>query len=521
MLDLTAEASLPELFDAAVSRWGDAVAIHQTTGDWSFRQLGEASDRVAAGLQQQGVGRGDRVGLYCPNCPEFATVYLGIVKAGATVVPINLLLNPHEVTFILDDSRARVLFYHASLKEGVARVRDTLKVSLLGVVIGGEPAEPYDRRLEDLGYGAHRVAVILDAADATAAILYTSGTTGRPKGAMLSHRNLATNARSVVQALGLRPGGERILVVLPMFHAFAATVGMLTPLLSGFSLIPVARFDPVLVTDAIVAAGATLFLGVPSMFSLLLRLDRSQVERWRTVRFCVSGGAAMPVALMQEFEKRFGIPVLEGDGPTECGPVTCVNPVEGPRKPGSVGLAVPGVAMSVRDEGGEVLPEGEIGEICVRGPSVMQGYWGLPEATRGSFLGDWFRTGDLGYRDADGYFFLVDRKKDMIIVNGMNVYPRVIEEVLYRHPAVAEVALVGHPDPLHGEVPVAYVALRPGTVLSAAEVRAWCKQYLGRHEVPRRVLFRETLPKNATGKVLKRELRREGEVARGVDLGQD
>jgi long-chain acyl-CoA synthetase len=363
--------------------------------------------------------------------------------------------------------------------------------------------------------------VTLNAAEATAAILYTSGTTGRPKGAMLSHRNLATNVRSVVQALGLRPGGERVLVVLPMFHAFAATVGMLTPLLGGFSLIPVARFDPVVVTDAIAASGATLFLGVPSMFSLLLRLDRSQVERWRTVRFCVSGGAAMPVALMRDFEERFGIPILEGDGPTECGPVTCVNPPAGPRKPGSVGLAVPGVVMSVRDEVGRALPEGEIGEVCVRGPSVMQGYWGLPEATRESFFGDWFRTGDLGYRDADGYFFLVDRKKDMIIVNGMNVYPRVIEEVLYRHPAVAEAALVGHPDSLHGEVPVAYVALRPGAALSAAEMRAWCKQFLGRHEVPRRVLFREALPKNATGKILKRELRREGELARGVDLGQD
>ena len=513
-------AALPDLFRAAASRWADAVAIHHQSRNWTFRVLDRASDRIGVFLQKQGIGVDDRIGLFCPNCPEFAAAYFGILKAGATVVPLNLLLNPKEIAFILADAGVQILFYHAQLAEAVQASRAALPRLIGGLSVAGDPADPGDRRLEDLPGDGAPTPLALDPTRATAAILYTSGTTGRPKGAMLSHRNLAANTNSVVQALGLRPGEDRLLVVLPMFHAFATTVGMLTPLLNGMGLVPVPRFDPLLVTDAIAAAKATVFLGVPSLYSVLMRLDDAQVHRWESIRFCVSGGAAMPVALMEDFEQRFGIPVLEGDGPTECGPVTCVNPLHGVRKPGSVGLPVPGVEMSIRDEAGDPAPEGQMGEVCVRGPSVMQGYWGLAEATTQSFCGDWFRTGDLGYRDDDGFYFLVDRKKDMIIVNGMNVYPRMIEEVLYRHPDVAEAAVVGASDDLHGEVAVAYVVPRSDAVLTAAEVRHWCKQSLGRHEVPRRVVFREALPKNATGKILKRELRLQGEVERGVDLGK-
>ncbi len=509
--------SLGTLFEATAARWAEAIAIGHGGDDWTFARLEGESARIAAALQGEGIGLGDRVGLYCPNCPEFVAVYLGVLRAGATVVPINLLLNPREVAFILEDAGARLLFYEAGLAESVALLRSHLSRPLPGLVMGGAAGQGPDPRWEELPR-RELIPVPLDETQATAAILYTSGTTGRPKGAMLSHRNFRSNTESVVRALELRPGEDRLLVVLPMFHAFAATVGMLTPLLHGLSLVPVARFDPLLVTEAIATSGATLFLGVPSMYNLLLRLDSGQVARWRGVRFCVSGGAAMPVALMQAFEARFGIPVLEGDGPTECGPVTCVNPLQGERKPGSVGLAVPGVEMRVCDEGGVPVADGAIGEVCVRGPSVMQGYWGLAQETAASFWGEWFRTGDLGYRDEAGYFFLVDRRKDLIIVNGMNVYPRVIEEVLHRHPGVAEAAVVGHPDPLHGEIPVAYLVPVAGATLSTREIRDWCKAALGRHEIPRRLVLRDALPKNATGKILKRELRREGELERGVDL---
>jgi long-chain acyl-CoA synthetase len=230
----------------------------------------------------------------------------------------------------------------------------------------------------------------------------------------------------------------------------------------------------------------------------------------------VSGGAALPAAVMAAFEERFQVPIVEGDGPTECSPVTCVNPPEGPRKPGSVGLPIPGVEMRILDPSGRELPDGTAGEVCVRGRNVMKGYLNLPEATREAFFGDWFRTGDLGLRDADGYFHLVDRIKDLIIVNGMNVYPRIIEEVLYAHPAVAEAAVVGDQDPRHGEVPVAHVALKPDLTVDVAELRDWCRARLGRHEVPRRFELHRVLPRNAAGKILKRELRRGGERERGV-----
>jgi long-chain acyl-CoA synthetase len=333
---------------------------------------------------------------------------------------------------------------------------------------------------------------------------------------MLSHANLIANADAVAQALALAPA-DRILVVLPMFHAFAATVGVLTPLLHGLGIVPVAKFDPGAISTAIARHGASVFLGVPSLYGVLLRLDAEQLAHWRSVRVCVSGGAAMPVALMAAFQERFGIPILEGDGPTECGPVTCVNPIAGVRKPGSIGLPIPTVETRILDSEGREVPDGTYGEVCVRGPSVMQGYHNQPEATRESFFGDWFRTGDLGYRDADGYVFLVDRIKDLIIVNGMNVYPRVIEEALYAHPEVAEAAVVGDPDARHGEIPVAHVVLRAGASATGATLRAWCREHLGRHEVPRRLLIREALPKNAAGKILKRELRRSGEHERGVD----
>jgi long-chain acyl-CoA synthetase len=510
--------AIPVVFRRIVADRGAETAIFGDARLWTFADLDAASDGVAAGLAERGIDPGDRIGVYCPNCPEFAIAYLGILKAGATVVPVNLLLNPQEIVFMLSDAGVRGLFYHVRLTEPAAQVRAALPG--LGVAVGiGQPGTEGEPWLEALAEAGGPVrALTVDPAEAFAAILYTSGTTGRPKGAMLTHCNLTANATSIMGALRLVPGRDRVLVVLPMFHAFAATVGMLTPLLHGLGFIPVERFDPRLVTGAVSRHQATVFLGVPSMYSLLLRMDDSAVAQWRSIRFCVSGGAAMPRAVMATFEHRFGVPVLEGDGPTECSPVTCVNPLDGPRKPASVGLPIADVEMRIAGPEGQWLPDGSHGEVCVRGPNVMRGYWGLPDETRASFFGDWFRTGDLGYRDAEGYFYLVDRIKDLIITNGMNVYPRVVEETLYRHPAVAEAAVVGEPHPLHGEIPVAFVVLTPGADADAGELKAWCRSHLGRHEIPRRILLRESLPKNAAGKILKRELRRGGELERGVDL---
>ncbi|MDO9542244.1 MAG: AMP-binding protein, partial [Kiritimatiellia bacterium] len=311
-------------------------------------------------------------------------------------------------------------------------------------------------------------------------------------------------------------GSERLLVVLPMFHAFAATAGMLAPLLYGATIVPLPRFDPALVADTIERERITVFLGVPSMYVALLRLPDQFTAKFKSLKFCISGGAALPVAVMQQFEKRFGQLIYEGDGPTECSPVTCVNPIGGKRKPGTVGKAVPGVEMKIMDEAGQEQSQGTIGEICVRGANVMKGYWRLPEETQESFFGEWFRTGDLGTEDEEGYFSILDRRKDIIIVNGMNIYPRMIEEVINHVPGVHECAVVGEPHKMHGEIPVAYVAAVEGKEISGEQIRAFCRDNLGRHEVPRKIIFMRELPKNAAGKILKRELRRQGEVERGI-----
>jgi long-chain acyl-CoA synthetase len=508
--------TIPGVFRAVARARKDQQVLLGGGESWSFGELAQASDGVAASLIDRGVTPGDRIALYCPNVPGFVVAYMGILEAGATVVPINLLLNPREIAFILSDADVKALFYHQAFAEAAGQVRRLVPELDFAVrIAAGEGGDP---SLDELADGAGTPpAQQVDGAESLAAILYTSGTTGRPKGAMLSHRNLIANTMSIMEALDLEPGRDRLLVVLPMFHAFAATVGMLTPLLHGLALVTLDRFDPKLVSSTIADHGITIFLGVPSMYSLLLRLEDTTLSQWSSVRFCVSGGAAMPQVLMASFEKRFGIPVLEGDGPTECSPVTCVNPLSGPRKTGSVGLPLPGVEMRIAGPDGTWLATGEQGEVCVRGANVMRGYWGLETETRESFFGDWFRTGDLGYRDADGYFYLVDRIKDLIISNGMNVYPRVIEEVLYCHPDVAEAAVVGESHRLHGEIPVAFVVPRPGAGIDPEQLRDWCRENLGRHEVPRRFELRQALPKNAAGKILKRELRRRGELERGVD----
>ena len=509
--------SLVELFRRNLAQFADQAALHFAGKTLTFAELDRLSSNVAAALAARGIQRGDRVGLYCLNSDTFVIAYFGIFKAGATIVPVNLLLNPKEVAFILNDAGARALLYHEAFTPAVAALRGSVASLEFAVCIGAT------NPLGDIPFSAFTInqppcsLPALDPAEDLVAILYTSGTTGRPKGAMLTHRNLFFNTLSVQQALQLKPGQETLITALPLFHAFAATACMLAPLLYGNTLVPLPKFDPVLLADAIMATHATIFCGVPSMFTTLLRLPDIHVPKLAGLRFAVSGGSALPVEVLEQFEKKFGKPIYEGDGPTECSPVTCVNPIGGRAKPGTVGLPVPFVAMQIRDDNGAELPLGKIGEICVRGPNVMKGYWKLPDETREAFFGDWFRTGDLGCVDADGYFAIVDRKKDMIIVNGMNVYPRIIEEILYKHPAIRETAVVGEPNALHGEIPVAFIALKPDATATSAEIRAFCREYLGRHEIPRKVFFRSELPKNAAGKILKRELRVAGEIERGVD----
>ena len=509
--------TISEALRDAANKYADLAAVRFPDREVSFAELNRQSDAVAAYLLSQGVNKGDRIALYCPNSDAFAAIHTGIIKAGAVVVPLNLLHNPKELAYIANDAGIRGLFYHPVFAEQTAAFSAELSTLEFKVVIALESETDEPTLAQVLATSTEDDDVVPVEAEDPAVILYTSGTTGHPKGAVLTHHNLVSNTGSVVRALQLEPGKDTLLVVLPMFHAFAATVGVLTPLMHGLTIAPVPKFEPQLVTDVVEATKATIFLGVPSMYNLLSRIPEEQVARWSNIRFGVAGGAAMPVELIKRFEERFGFPILEGDGPTECSPVTCVNPLDGVRKPGSVGLEIPDVEISIMDDAGNQLPVDEIGELCVRGPNIMKGYWNLPEETAEVFFGEWLRTGDLGYKDADGYIFMVDRKKDMVIVNGMNVYPRMIEEVLYQHPAVMEVAVVGEPHGSHGEIPVAYVVVREGESVDSAALKTFCRDHLAQYQMPRKFFFTDALPKNATGKILKRELRKQGELERGVD----
>lgn len=471
----------------------------------SYERLESMTNAVSSCLRHNGIRKGDRIGLYCINSPEFVAAYYGIVHSGAVVVPINLLLAAEEIAYILANAEVRGLIFHEAYAKTVEKVAASVGSLSVRIVVG-KPSINADIPFSDvLKEPTSNVAFPSVDANDLAAIMYTSGTTGKPKGAMLSHANLVANVSATQEAMKVT-SDDVFLVVLPMFHSFAATVGMHLPIMAGATISAMLRFSPDDVGRTIEETNATIFLGVPSMYTILANLSEGRRADLSSLRIAVSGGSALPVEILNRFERIYGVPVHEGDGPTECGPVTTFNPVGRDRKPGTIGVPIPSVEMYIADPDGKPLSTGEIGEICVRGPSVMKGYLNDPNATAESFYEDWFRTGDMGFVDEDGYYSIVDRLKDMIIVNGINVYPRQIEEIIYRHPAVHEVAVVPEPDRLHGEVPRAVISLKPGQTSSEKEIVALCRQHLGRHQVPRIVDFVDELPKTASGKILKREL---------------
>ncbi|HUV13551.1 MAG TPA: long-chain fatty acid--CoA ligase [Acidobacteriota bacterium] len=511
--------SLGEMIRGSSTQWGEKSAVIFQGQSTSYAVLEQMSNQFANALSRSGIGRGDHVALYCINSPWFIAAYFGIVKTGAAVVPINLLLNPKEVQYILSDSGASGLIYFDAFEPNLVAIGDSL-TDLKELIVIGKPQSLEARPLTDV-VATELPTFDIASADQkqdTAAVIYTSGTTGQPKGAMLTHRNLLHNVYSVVRALPIEHE-DVFIAVLPMFHSFGATACMMTPLSAGATVAAVPRFSPDEVGDTIVSTRATVFLGVPSMYTVFANVREDRKPDFSSLRFCISGGAALPGEVMKRFEEKYNVPILEGDGPTECSPVTSVNPFKGARKPGSIGLPVLGVEMRIVDEAGVELSTGDVGEIVVRGENVMKGYLNRPEETAEAFFGDWYRTGDVGYKDEDGYFYIVDRKKELIIVNGMNVYPRMVEEVLYKHPAVAEAAVVPEPNKLHGEVPRAVISLKPEMTATREEIIRLCKEHLGTHQLPRIIEFVQELPKTPTGKILKRALVRKGEVERGVDLG--
>jgi long-chain acyl-CoA synthetase len=464
----------------------------------TYEALDERSARVAGLLAARGVEPGDRVGLMLPNLPQFAMLYYGVLRAGAVVVPMNPLLKAREVEFYLGDSGAKAIFAWDGVAGEAAKGAEAAGADFVPVA----PAE-LDRLL---GGHAPETAVAARADDDTAVILYTSGTTGKPKGAELTHANLLRNAAVSATTLFHLEPEDVVMGCLPLFHSFGQTCGLNAAVGSGACLTLLPRFDPGKALEVIQRDRVTIFEGVPTMYVALLNHPRRGDYDVGSLRLCVSGGAALPVEVLRGFEDAFGCIILEGYGLSETSPVASFNHPDRQRKPGSIGTPIQGVEMRLVGPGGEDAPAGEVGEIAVRGHNLMKGYWRREQATSEAVPDGWLRTGDLARQDEDGYFFIVDRKKDLIIRGGYNVYPREVEEVLYEHPAVAEAAVVGVAHPTHGEEVGAAVVLKPGADASPAELQAFCRERIAAYKYPRHVWLAAALPKTATGKVLRREV---------------
>ncbi|MFF2146128.1 long-chain fatty acid--CoA ligase [Kitasatospora sp. NPDC058190] len=485
----------------------------------TYAQVDAEARRVAAALAARGIGRGDRVALSCPNLPLFPVVYYGILKAGATVVPLNVLLTEREIAYHLTDSGARAYFCFEGTEQlpmaeaGRAAFASSPACEYFVLLTAGtaDPTECGEATLADFtrGLPAEFDTVRTDETD-TAVVLYTSGTTGRPKGAELTHSNMVQNALVGTRICDADPYDVH-LVALPLFHAFGQTVQLNAGFASGATLVLMSRFDAATVLELMERELVSVFAGVPTMFWALLtcesaeRFDLAAIAA--ALRLCICGGSALPIEVLKGFEERFGVPILEGYGLSETSPLVSFNRIGLPRKVGSIGLPVWGVEVRVTRSDGTEADVDEPGELQVRGHNVMRGYLHHPEATAEAIdPHGWFRTGDIGRRDADGYLSIIDRTKDLIIRGGFNVYPREVEEVLHTHPGISLAAVVGVPHPSHGEEVKAYVVRRPGATVTEQEIVAWSRRNLAGHKYPRLVEFRPSLPTTATGKILKRDL---------------
>lgn len=476
----------------------DHVAVRVGETGITYRELDEASARVAGLLRERGVKPGDRVAIMLPNVAEFAVVYYGVLRAGGVVVPMNPLLKVREVAYYLGDSGARLIFaWHAVAGDARGGAQ---RADAEAVVV--DPATFAD--LVASAAPDHRVADRDD--EDTAVILYTSGTTGQPKGAELTQANLARNTEVVrTDVMDLGPG-DVIFGGLPLFHSFGQTCTLNAAVASGACLTLLPRFDAGQALQILAGHHVTVFAGVPTMYGALLAQPDRAAYDVSALRLCMSGGAAMPVELLRGFEEAFGCLVLEGYGLSETSPVASFNHPDRERKPGSIGTPIRGVQMRVVDSRGHEVAQGTVGEIVIRGHNVMKGYWRKPEETAEAIPDGWFRTGDLGRVDEEGYFVIVDRKKDLIIRGGYNIYPREIEEVLYEHPAVGEAAVIGLPHPQLGEEVGAAVALKPGATVTPEELRDHVKTQVAAYKYPRKVWIVDVLPKGPTGKIVKREI---------------
>jgi long-chain acyl-CoA synthetase len=484
----------------------------------TYAELDGAITQFASGLEKLGVKQGDHVALLLGNSPHFVIGLYGALRLGATVIPVNPIYTADEIGYILNNGDVKLVValdmaiplaekVHAFLpkvekfvfcetsENGISQHNvESLTLyskmkSFTEVIASG-----------DLTYQGPELKD-----DDTAIILYTSGTTGKPKGAMLTHKNLYSNASDVGDYLRMNDR-DRVITTLPMFHVFCLTVALNAPLLSGATLLIAPKFSPKEIFELAKEYEATVFAGVPTMYNFLYQYPEGNPEDFKSLRLCISGGASLPVALLNNFERKFNVRVSEGYGLSEASPVTCFNPLDRPRKAGSIGTSILHVENKIVNELGEELPVGTVGELIVSGPNVMKGYYKMPEETAAAIRDSWLYTGDLARMDEDGYFYIVDRKKDLIIVGGFNVYPREVEEVLYNHPDVVEAAVLGVPDSNLGEAVKCYVVSKnPNT--TEEQLLEYCREHLAKYKVPASIDFLEELPKNTTGKILRRALK--------------
>jgi long-chain acyl-CoA synthetase len=478
----------------------------------SYEVLHGHVQRFAGALKRLGVKRGQHVALMLPNVPQFTIAYFAAHYIGAPVVPLNVLLTADEVAYHLTDSDAVALIawegFAEAAKAGFDRVSDCKHL----VIARQSPSDITAPQ------GAHNFTALLATsepvlepvatqADDTAVLLYTSGTTGKPKGAELTHFNMYWNADYVANYLSPMGKDSVVLTVLPLFHSYGQTCMQNATLLGGGTVVLLPRFEPTAALELMQKYKVNVFAGVPTMYFALL--NHPEVDKYDVqLKHCTAGGSAMPVEVMRAFDAKYGVNILEGYGLSETSPVASFNVLEKPKKPGSIGLPLRGVEFKLVDDEGNTITQPNVpGEICIKGPNVMKGYYKRPETTAEAIKDGWFATGDIAHRDEDGYYFIVDRKKDMIIRGGFNVYPREIEEVLYAHPAIGEAAVIGVKHESHGEEVKAVVAFKPGHEESVDGLILYCKEHLAAYKYPRIIEVRETLPKTATGKILKRELR--------------
>ncbi|HTV40127.1 MAG TPA: long-chain fatty acid--CoA ligase [Candidatus Sulfotelmatobacter sp.] len=488
--------NLAAAFSNCAQKHQTKAAIYFGEKEISYADLLAQAAALAAHLQNRlGVKAGDRVGVWLKNCPEFVSGVYGILRAGGVVVPINNYLKPAEAIFILNDAAIDVLICDAETSAHLSELsagRPQLKIfkaedfaSLPREQSGKEGVE---RNEGDL-----------------AVIIYTSGTTGRPKGAMLSHGNILHNVESCRIVLSTVED-DSLAVILPLFHTYMMTVGIFLPFTIGGSIVLVKSLNPPrAMLQEIFSRRATILPAVPAFYRMLVG---ATLPLPLPIRIFISGSAPLPMQTLNEFEEKFKVPLIEGYGLSEASPVVSKNPLKGPHKAGSIGIPIANVEMSVQDDNGAILGPNQTGEICVRGGNVMMGYWNQPEETKKVFRDGWLLTGDIGHRDTDGYYYITDRKKDMLIVNGINVYPREIEEVIYHFPGVKETAVIGVKDQRRGEQPLAFVAPAEGQTLDEKNLLQFVREKLADYKVPKQVVFMPALPRNATGKILKTELRK-------------